>query len=445
MISRELLVCHPSTSRLDLDVLFFESAGWRSRIFRTVASAAEAARYSPNAVGLVVLDSPTSGPADLEPLVTHGDMKWIAVLSKYWLHSPDCMRFVLENFYDYHTLPLDPQRLMVTLGHAHGMAIMRQYLNHRQERVEYYGMVGKSAPMRDLYAKLERVTKADAPVLVLGESGTGKELVARAIHQHSARAQGPFVPVNCGGLPGNLVQSELFGHEKGSFTGAYQRKIGSIEAAGGGVIFLDEIGDLPLDLQANLLRFLQEKTIVRVGSSQRIPIDVRVIAATHVNLQNAVSQNHFREDLYYRLNVLHLDVPPLRDRPDDIELLALECLRTFNGQKKSAVVRGFAREAIRVMLEYQWPGNVRELFNRVQRAVIMCENRLITPTDLGLPGLVNGKPPITLQSARATIEENVIRLTLQKHDNNVSMAARELAVSRVTLYRLIGKFKLRIN
>jgi DNA-binding NtrC family response regulator len=306
-------------------------------------------------------------------------------------------------------------------------------------------MVGESAPMRDLYAQLARVTQSDAPVLALGESGTGKELVARAIHQHSARAQGPFVPVNCGGLPGDLVQSELFGHEKGAFTGAYQRKIGSIEAASGGVIFLDEIGDLPLDLQANLLRFLQEKTIVRVGSFQRIPIDVRVIAATHVNLQNAVTQKHFREDLYYRLNVLHLNVPALRDRPDDIELLALECLRVFKGQKKNAVVRGFSRKAICVMREYQWPGNVRELFNRVQRALVMCENRLITPADLGLHGLVNGKPMITLQSARATIEENIIRTTLQKHDNNVSMAARELAVSRVTLYRLIGKFKLRVH
>jgi DNA-binding NtrC family response regulator len=442
MIRRELLVFQPSLSQLGLDVLL-ESAGWQPRIFRTVSSAAEVARHTA-AVGLIVLDSPIIGPTDLEPLMVHGSINWIAIVSRDWLGSPDHMRFVLENCRDFHTLPIEPQRLLFALGHAYGMSSMRQDLKPRQERMEFYGMVGKSAPMQDLYARLARVTRADAPVLILGESGTGKELVARAIHQHSARAKGPFVPVNCGGLPGDLVQSELFGHEKGAFTGAYQRKIGSIEAAAGGVIFLDEIGDLPLDLQANLLRFLQEKIIVRVGSSQRIPIDVRVIAATHVNLQDAVSQSRFREDLYYRLNVLHLDVPPLRARRDDIELLALACLRTFEGQKRKTI-RGFARETIRVMREYHWPGNVRELFNRVQCALIMCENHLITPADLGLPTLVNGKPHTTLHGARAHMEEKVIRLTLQKHANNVSMAARELAVSRVTLYRLIDKFKLRSN
>jgi DNA-binding NtrC family response regulator len=443
MISREVWVCYPSANRPDLEALF-DSTGWRPRLFRTVASAAEAAKYSKSSVGLIVLDSPTPDVTDLEPLVTDRDMKWVALLSRDWLLSPDCMRFIVENFYDYHTLPIEPQRLLFTLGHAYGMAVMHQNLDRRRERMEYYGMIGKSAPMLDLFAKLARVTKADAPVLVLGESGTGKELVARAIHQHSSRAKGPFVAVNCGGLPGDLVQSELFGHEKGSFTGAYQRKIGSIEAAAGGVIFLDEIGDLPLDLQANLLRFLQEKTIVRVGSSQRIPVNVRVIAATNVNLQNAVAQNRFREDLYYRLHVLHLVVPPLRERRGDIELLALECIRALNGQRKG-VVRGFSREALRVMLEYHWPGNVRELFNRVQCALVMCDNRLITPADLGIPSVANGKPQVTLQRARATIEENVIRLTLQKHDNNVTMAARELAVSRVTLYRLIDKFKLRMT
>jgi transcriptional regulator with PAS, ATPase and Fis domain len=300
-------------------------------------------------------------------------------------------------------------------------------------------MVGKSRPMLDLYAKLDRVTRVDAPVLITGESGTGKELVARAIHQHSRRAAGPFVPVNCGGLPESLVHSELFGHERGSFTGAHQRKIGSIEAASGGTIFLDEIGDLPLELQANLLRFLQEKVIVRVGSTQRIPIDVRVIAATHVELDRAVREGRFREDLYYRLNVLHLSVPPLRERSGDIELLVAALFDAFADQKNS-IVQGFGREAMRAMAAYSWPGNVRELMNRVQHAMIMSEHRLITPADLGLSSSSTPKNVITLSRARAAAESDVIRITLRNNANNVSRAARQLGISRVTLYRLMEKF-----
>jgi transcriptional regulator with PAS, ATPase and Fis domain len=293
--------------------------------------------------------------------------------------------------------------------------------------------------MLDLYAKLDRVTRVDAPVLITGESGTGKELVARAIHQHSRRARGPFVPVNCGGLPESLVHSELFGHERGSFTGAHQRKIGSIEAASGGTIFLDEIGDLPLELQANLLRFLQEKTIVRVGSTQRIPIDVRVIAATHVDLDKAVQEGRFREDLFYRLNVLHLSVPALRERSGDIELLVQALFEEFADQK-NAVVQGFSREAMRAMAAYAWPGNVRELMNRVQHAMIMSEHRLIRPADLGLSSSTMARNVITLSRARAAAESDVIRITLRNNANNVSRAARELGISRVTLYRLMEKF-----
>jgi DNA-binding NtrC family response regulator len=381
-------------------------------------------------------------PGHLEPLLLLEDVVWIAAASKDWLRNLESVQFLLQYFHDYHTLPLDPQRLMVTLGHAHGVATLRQKMKMQRGQPQHYGMVGNSALMQDLYAKIARITSVDAPVLVLGESGTGKELVARAIHQNSSRRDGPFVPVNCGGLSSTLVQSELFGHEKGAFTGAFQRKIGSIEAASGGIIFLDEIGDLPLDLQANLLRFLQEKTISRLGSSARMRIDVRVIAATHVDLQNAVAEGRFREDLYYRLNVLHVDIPPLRARPEDIESLALECLRISDGPKGSAV-RGFSREAIRVMRQYQWPGNVRELFNRVQGALIMCENRLITPSDLGLHGRMDGHQVATLKDARATMDENIIRMALQKNSNNISVAARELGISRVTLYRLMDKFNLR--
>ncbi len=255
------------------------------------------------------------------------------MVSPQCLTHPACTKLVIENFYDHHTLPLDAERLLVTLGHAHGRAEMKHNLNKSPEWVGRYQMVGKSPPMLALYSMLDRVTKVDAPVLIIGESGTGKELVARAIHENSSRARGPFVPVNCGGLAENLIHSELFGHEKGAFTGAYQRKIGSLETAAGGVIFLDEIGDLPLGLQANLLRFLQEKTVVRLGSTERIHIDVRVVAATHVDLQKAVAEGRFREDLYYRLNVLHLKLPPLRERPGDVELFAHALFGNFSSKK----------------------------------------------------------------------------------------------------------------
>jgi DNA-binding NtrC family response regulator len=441
---RETLVVYPAPSQFNIEQLLDLSL-WRPRIADSVEAGVEAVKRHDIAVGLIVLDSAATRPLHLEPLILKTNTTWIAATSSDWLRSPECLQFVLQHFHDYLTFPIDPQRLMFALGHAYGVATLRQRISDQKGPFERYGMVGNSALMQDLYAKIARVTSVDAPVLVLGESGTGKELVARAIHQHSSRKNSLFFPVNCGSSSSTLVQSELFGHEKGAFTGAFQRKIGSLEAASGGVVFLDEIGDLPLDLQANLLRFLQDKTISRLGSPARIRIDVRVIAATHVDLQSAVLEGRFREDLYYRLNVLHVDVPPLRARPDDIEALALECLRRLEGPKANGV-RGFTQEAIRVMREYQWPGNVRELFNRVQGALIMCDNRLITPANLGLHQRINGhQPGATLKDARATMDENIVRTALQNHASNISMAARALGVSRVTLYRLMDKFNLRDN
>jgi DNA-binding NtrC family response regulator len=417
-----------------------ERAGWEVQLAQTVSGALATAQLATSQVGLLVVPQHADiSPQDIETLSASTSMHWIAVVPAQRLQDPAWARLILENFYDHHTAPVDSDRLLVILGHALGRVALKHTLNRRLEWVGRYQMVGKSRPMLDLYAKLDRVTRVDAPVLITGESGTGKELVARAIHEHSRRAAGPFVPVNCGGLPDSLVHSELFGHERGSFTGAHQRKIGSIEAASGGTIFLDEIGDLPLELQANLLRFLQEKIIVRVGSTQRIPIDVRVIAATHVELERAVREGRFREDLFYRLNVLHLCVPPLRERAGDIELLVTSFFEEFSSQKNSTV-HGFGREALRAMASYSWPGNVRELMNRVQHAMIMSEHRLITPADLGLTSASAPKNVITLSRARAAAESDVIRVTLRNNANNVSRAARELGISRVTLYRLMDKF-----
>jgi len=282
-------------------------------------------------------------------------------------------------------------------------------------------------------------------VLIGGESGTGKELVARAIYNYSSRSGKPFVAVNCGAIPTNLIQSELFGHEKGAFTGASQRKIGSIEAANGGVLFLDEIGDLPLGMQVNLLRVLQDRVITRLGSTQSIPVDFRLVAATHVDLQEAISAARFREDLFYRLNVIHLQLPPLRERLGDVRLLAETVLRNFSSVTPRRKVSGFTSEAISALESFHWPGNVRELINRVHRAVIMTDSKLITAADLGLEIFVQENQSVTLEAARASFERDIIESSLRANGNNVSKAAQQLGVSRVTLYRVINKFNIELS
>jgi DNA-binding NtrC family response regulator len=246
------------------------------------------------------------------------------------------------------------------------------------------------------------------------------------------------VPINCGAIPASLVQSELFGHEKGAFTGAAQGKRGLIEAAAGGTVFLDEIGDLPMELQSNLLRFLQEKTIHRVGSTRAIAVDARVIAASHVNLQQAVAQGRFREDLYYRLNVLALDVPALRERKDDLVLLANHFFAQFAGER-APCVKGFSAKALQAILAHQWPGNVRELINRVRRAMVMADGRLIGPGDLGLDAQIERIGVEALDGIRQRAERAAIDASLHRNGKNLSQSARELGVSRMTLYRLLAK------
>ena len=444
MSGRKLLLLAPAAAAVPLQQTI-QSEDWDVRITHTIEEANAVAASREFTVGMVLLEYlDTFSVYGLERLTMKYPVEWLAVVTPYCLQSPACAKLIIENFYDHHTLPIDAKRLMVTLGHAHGRAEMKHNLNKSPDWVGRYQMVGKSPPMLALYGMLDRVTKVDAPVLIIGESGTGKELVARAIHEHSCRAKGPFVPVNCGGLAENLIHSELFGHEKGAFTGAYQRKIGSLETAAGGVIFLDEIGDLPLSLQANLLRFLQEKTIVRLGATERIHIDVRVVAATHVDLQKAVAEGRFREDLYYRLNVLHLNLPPLRARSGDVELFT-HALFSELRQQKNPIVQGFSQEAIHAMNDYDWPGNVRELVNRVQRSLIMSDHRLVNAADLGLPTPEHYNGVTTLSSVRAAIEKNAIQVSLISNANNVSAAARNLGVSRVTLYRLMDKFDINIE
>lgn len=419
-----------------------ERRGWRVRqVANPEAALGELSRRDCH-VGLMQPERLTTDSLlPLETLLQYGaDLEWLIILPENCLDSPPLCKFIADNFFDYHTLPIVGERLANSLGHAYGKAMLRRHATPKNVNFSEV-LLGRSEAMQGLYRVMDKIRGVDTPLLIGGESGTGKELVAHLIHQHSSRAKAPFVTVNCGTLPATLIQSELFGHEKGSFTGAHERKIGKIEAAQGGTVFLDEIGDLPLKLQTNLLRFLQEKTIERVGSRQSLAIDVRVIAATHVELEQAVKSGTFREDLYYRLNVLNLNLPPLRERMGDVELLANAFLQKFSRENHRRV-KGLSKKALRVMNNHPWPGNVRELINRIQRAVVMSESRLISPQDLGLASRVVGHTFLTLDQTRKLAEAEAVRNSLVCNGNNISQTAKQLGVSRVTLYRLMNKLEI---
>jgi two-component system NtrC family response regulator len=302
-------------------------------------------------------------------------------------------------------------------------------------------MLGSSPKMQELFSAIRKVSTTQAPVLILGESGTGKEMTARAIHRRSDRRDGPFVDINCGAIPGDLLESELFGHEKGAFTGAHVQRKGRIETAGTGTLFLDEIGELPLLLQVKLLRFLQEQTITRVGGRQEIPIDVRIVAATNTDLKSATQQGRFREDLYYRLAVVVMQLPPLRERDDDVRLLAQVFLQRFAAENSKTNL-SFQPDALRALICHNWPGNVRELENKIKRAIIMADGKRLTPADLELTDPAFTQPPLTLKEARETLERDIIQQTLQRHCGKITSAAHELGISRPTLYELMEKLNI---
>ena len=298
-------------------------------------------------------------------------------------------------------------------------------------------MLGTSPAMQEVFGVIRKVATTNAPVLILGESGTGKEMVAQAIHRRSGRSAGPFIPINCGAIPEALLESELFGHEKGAFTGAHAQRMGRIEMAHAGTLFLDEIGELPLALQVKLLRFLQEQTLERVGGRREIQVDTRVIAATNADLTRALREGTYREDLYYRLAVVVVKLPPLRERANDILLLAQSFLQKYAAEMKRSALR-FGPEALRALEQHAWPGNVRELENRVKRAVIMAEGNQVSSADLELasPG---GPASRTLKEAREALERDMIQQALRRNRGKISPAAAELGISRPTFYELMIK------
>lgn len=379
----------------------------------------------------------------IDLMLSRRKMQWVIVLPRPFVERKSLSNLIAEWCYDYHTLPIDVQRLVVTLGHAYGMAELTEtHLRQQREAEAHYGLIGNSPAMQTLFRGIQKAAEVDVPILITGEIGTGKEHVARVIHENSSRAAAPFMVVNCEALNADLIQSELFGHEKGAFAGAGERRIGHIEAATGGTLFLDEVVSLGLEAQASLLRFLEEKKIRRLGGSKPIPANVRVIAATHANIEQAIREGRFREDLFYRLNVLHLRAPTLRERRGDVELLARYFFNKFSAEVKT-VAKGFNRDALEVINRYDWPGNVRELMNRVRRAVLLSEGPYISPADLELERRSLGRGFVTLDEARMAADREVIQATLLRTRFNIARAAQELSVSRMTLYRLMEKYDIR--
>jgi len=343
--------------------------------------------------------------------------------------------------YDFLCKPIEMEELKFLLRRCIYVAELEREFRQLQQTVRADGfedMLGASPQMHGVFAYIRKVANTTAPVLLLGESGTGKEMVAMAIHRRSSHKGGPFIAINCNAIPENLLESELFGHEKGAFTGAHAQRKGMIESAGEGTLFLDEIGELPAAVQVKLLRFLQEQRFQRVGGRQEIQIDTRIIAATNLDLKQAVAEAKFREDLYFRLAVVVIQLPPLRERVDDVVLLAREFLHRYAAQNGKANLT-FTPEALRAINCHPWPGNVRELQNRVKRAVIMADGKRITEVDLELSSSPNPAGAATLKEARESVERELIQRTLKRHLGKVTSAAAELGISRPTLYELIDK------
>ena len=347
--------------------------------------------------------------------------------------------------YDFYQKPVDTDVLKLIVSrafHIHALEEQNRHLRTAHFNAPFEGLIATDEAMIKTCRMVEKVAPTEVSVLILGESGTGKELIARAVHSQSERRSGRFVAINCAAIPEQLLESELFGHEKGAFTGAVKQTIGKVEMAHGGTLFLDEIGDMPFSLQAKLLRFLQSRVIERVGGRTEISLDVRVVCATNKHLQSLIVEQKFRQDLYFRVGEVTINVPPLRERHGGPTVLASAMLRKFH-HVQGKFKRGFSDEALAALEAYDWPGNVRELENKVKTAVIMAEGPLITAEDLGLPGGAEAEPLFNLKQVRTRAERQAIYSVLAMTDGNISRTAEVLGVSRPTLYDLMEKYGMR--
>ena len=354
----------------------------------------------------------------------------------------NAIQAVAAGAYDFLCKPIDLDELKLILRRCIYVLDLEKGYREMQQKLRadiFENMLGTSSQMQGVFAFIRKVATTDAPVLLLGESGTGKEMAASAIHRCSSRREGAFIAINCNSIPENLLESELFGHEKGAFTGAHMQRKGLIENSGKGTLFLDEIGELPPQIQVKLLRFLQDQRFQRVGGRQEIQMDTRIIAATNSDLKDAVKKGKFREDLYFRLAVVVIKLPPLRERGQDVDLLAREFLQQFAVQCEKGTL-AFTPDALNAIRRHTWPGNVRELQNRVKRAVIMAEGKKVAPNDLELLSAGSESVPrATLKEARENVERELVEQALKRHSGRVTPAASELGVSRPTLYELMEK------
>lgn len=384
--------------------------------------------------------TPDEGLATLSDILAQDAAAKVVIISGQ-AERKVALQAVGAGAYDFLSKPVEMSELKLLLKRCFHVARLEKDYREMQLRLQsdaFEALLGTSAPMQTVFNLIRRVATTEAPVLILGESGTGKEMTARAIHQRSARRDGPFIPINCSAIPETLIESELFGHEKGAFTGAHAQRKGRIESASGGTLFLDEIGEIPLLLQVKLLRFLQEHLIERVGGRQEIRVNARIVAATNADLKKGLSSGTFREDLYYRIAVIQITLPALRERDDDILLLAQSFLHQFSAEIGKTGL-SFSSEATRALRRYSWPGNVRELQNRVRRAVIMSTGKRLSVEDLELP---EEAPPLTggsLKEARENLERQMVLDALKKHSGKIAPAAIELGISRPTLYELMDK------
>lgn len=379
--------------------------------------------------GLKALDEVLSAAPQTKVIVASGNVE-----------RSNAVRAVGKGAFDFIAKPIDSEVLKLIIGRAIRMSELEEENVRLREPSASgtEGLVYASPNMGQVARMLDRIGPMDVSVLLTGETGSGKEVMARALHQVSRRKAQPFVAINCASIPENLLESELFGHERGAFTGAVKRTLGKFELADHGTLFLDEIGDMPMPLQVKLLRFLQDRRLERVGGRDSITVDVRLITATNQKLEKLIGEGRFREDLYYRINDVRIDLPALRDRDADAILLAHHFLNKFS-KTFSKRVNGFSEDALAAIAQHPWPGNVRELENRVKRAVVMAENKRITAQDLDLEAPAQGERNLDLHAQVEALEKRLVTEALARTDGNVSKAAKLLGISRPHLYSLMGQ------